>query len=61
MDLVVEDVNDPGGEEGRPPDDDHGGDLGLCQLVGVSMNIYQCHLSSHKCKSGHCQSVNDNF
>ena len=60
MDLVVDDVHDPGGEEGRPPDDDHGVDLGLCQLVGVSMHIYQCHLfRSYICKSSHCQSELD--
>ena len=40
MKLVVEDVHDPGGEEGRPPDDDHVGDLGLCHDVGVTMHIY---------------------
>ena len=40
MYLVVEDVHDPGGEEGHPSNDDHAGDLGLCQIVGVSMDIY---------------------
>ena len=61
MDLVVNDVHDIGGEKGRPPNDDHAGDLGLSQIVGVSMHIYQCHLRSYINNSGHCQSVNDNF
>ena len=30
MDLVVEDVHDPGGEECSPPNDDQAGDLGPC-------------------------------
>ena len=40
MEFVVEDVHDPGGEEGSPPDDDQVGDLGLCELMGVPMHIY---------------------
>ena len=60
MNLVVEDVHDPGGEEGRPPDDDQASDLGLCHLVGVTMHIYQCHLiRSYICESSHCQSEMD--
>ena len=44
MELVVEDVHDPGGEEGRPPDDDQIDDMGLCHDVGVPMHIYKVHL-----------------
>ena len=40
MELIVDDVHDPGGEEGCPPDDDQAGYLGLCQLMGVPMHIY---------------------
>ena len=56
MDLVVKYVHHPGGEEGHPPDDDHVGDLMSCHLVGISMDIYELHLFSYICKSGHCQS-----
>ena len=56
MELVVEDVHDPGGEEGNPPNDDHVDDMGLCHLVGVPMHIYKFHLRSHIYKSGHCKS-----
>ena len=40
MDLVEENVHYPGREEGRPPDDDYVGDMGLCHDVGVPMHIY---------------------
>ena len=40
MELVVDDVHNPGGEEGCPPNDDQADDMGLCQLVGVPMHIY---------------------
>ena len=39
MDLVVEDVHHPGGEEGHPSDDDYGGDLVSGHLVGITMDI----------------------
>ena len=57
MELVVEDVHDPGGEEGRPPNEDQADDMGLCHNVGVTMHIYEHHpFRSHKRKSSHCQS-----
>ena len=56
MELVVEDVHDPGGEEGRPPNEDQADDMGLCHNVGVTMHIYECHLRSYICKSSHSQS-----
>ena len=40
MEIVVDDVHDPGGKEGGPSDDDQAGDLGLCHDVGVPMHIY---------------------
>ena len=56
MDLVVEDVHHPGGEEGHPSDDDHGGDLVSGHLVGITMDIYEHHIFSCMRKGGHCQS-----
>ena len=44
MELVVEDVHDPGGEESSPPNDDHVEDMVPCHLVGVPMHIYKVHL-----------------
>ena len=40
MELVVEDVHDPGGEEGRPANEDQAGDMDMCHDVGVPMYIY---------------------
>ena len=56
VDLVVQYVHYPGREERWPPNDDHGGDMVSGHLVGIPMDIYQCHLFSCTYKGGHCQS-----
>ena len=57
--LVVEDVHDPGEEEGHPADDDHVGDLGLCQLSVDPIPVHQDHpLRRHTDQGQHGQSEN---
>ena len=57
--LVVEDVHDPGEEEGHPADDDHVGDLGLCQLSVDPIPVNQDHpLRRHTDQGQHGQSEN---
>ena len=56
MEKVIEDISCPGRKESSPPNDDHGSDMVSGHLVGIAMDIYQCHLFSCIYKGGHCQS-----
>ena len=56
--LIVQYVRHPGGEEGRPPDEDHVADLGLCQVSGNPIEVNQSHPRSHTGQGPHCQSEN---
>ena len=56
MEKVVENICNPGSKESYPSDDDHGSDMVSGHLVGIPMDIYQCHNFSCIYKGGHCQS-----
>ena len=44
MNFVIQQIHQPGRQEGDPPDDDHHPDLVLCQNMGEAIDINQPHV-----------------
>ena len=55
MNFVIQQVHQPGRQEGGPPDDDHHPDLVLCQNMGEAIDVNQLHVGGHTCQGGYCQ------
>ena len=55
MNFVIQQVHQPGRQEGGPPNDDHHPDLVLCQHMGGAIDVNQPHLGSHTYQCRYCQ------